>query len=315
MRENDRQQGPQPPYSNRGVNLWETIDNKGNQNFAFDAYCASVPVEPNHLLDYLEQALIEAGYETSRADGPPVAFYRRNQLLLDAQGHRILSVRSGGQNGKPFVECKGAASPVVAGELREQFPDHSPTRIDSALDLRGRDVFDQFHEIARQFQDRGTKLDIVGAPIDNMDRGTTLYLGSRTGSGYIRIYQKGLKHAEEMGLAGDDIPDALRYWVRVELEMKPPKGPGRKRMRTLTPEGLWGCSPWIRRFATAALSIDAERVTMSERRESNHDRAMRHCAMQYGSHHLEQINRLGLDAYVLDWLERIGYAQKRKDAA
>ena len=307
--------GTAPPYSNRGVKLWETIENKENHPFAFDAYCASVPAESKHVLDYLEQALMEAGFDTSRGDGPPVAFYSRNELLLDGQGHRILSVRSGGQNGKPFVECKGAASPVVAAELREQFPDHVPTRIDSALDLRGPEVFDQFHQCARRFQERGTRLDIVGAPIDNMDRGTTIYLGSRKGSGYVRIYQKGLKHAEEMGLTGDDIPDALRYWVRVELEMKPPKGPGRKRMRTLTPEGLWGCSPWIRRFANAALSIDAERVTMSERRESNHDRAMRFCAMQYGAHHLEQINRLGLDAYVLDWLERIGYAQKRKDAA
>ena len=315
MVEKAKSAGDPPPYSNRGVTLRETIENKRTDPFVFDAYCASVSSEPQHVLDYLEQALIEAGFETSRVDGPPVAFYAKNRVIVDGDGHRILSVRSGGQNGKPFVECKGAASPVVAGELRAQFPDHMPTRIDSALDLRSPQVFEQFHQIARQFQDRGTKLDIVGAPIDNMDRGTTIYLGSRKGSAFVRIYQKGLKHAEEMGLTGDAIPDALRHWVRVELEVKPPKGPGRKSIRTLTPQGLWGCSPWVRRFAKAALSIDAERVTMTERRESNHERAMRHCAAQYGEHHLEQIERLGLDAYVLDWLERIGYVQKRQEAA
>lgn len=306
--------GP-PPYSNRGVKIWRDVDFQGENGFVFDAYCASVPAEPFHVLDYLEQALMEADFDTTRGEGPRVAFYGRNDLLLDAQGHRILSVRSGGQNGIPFVECKGPASPVVAGELREQFPDHKPSRIDSAIDLRGDGVFEQFHQLARRCQDEGRRLDIVGAPIDNMDRGTTIYLGSRKGSAYVRIYQKGLKHAEEMGLTGDDIPDDLRHWVRVELEVKPPKGPGRIAVRTRSPEGLWGCSPWIRRLAKDALSIDAERVTMSERRESNHERAMRHCAAQYASYHLEQIERLGVDEYVLDWLERIGYAEKRREAA
>lgn len=306
---------PSPPYSNRGVTFQESAPLQSHSDFVFDAYCASVDEVPVHLLDYLEQALLDAGFKTVRADGPPVRFYDRNMLLLDENGHRHLSVRWGGQNGMPFVECKGAASPVIAAELRSNFPQHMPSRIDSALDLRRAGLFDTLHTIAKRYEAKGIKLDHVGAPIDNQDRGTTLYLGSRRSPFYVRLYQKGLKHAEEMGLSGDGIPPFLRDWVRIELELKPQKRPAKAKARTITPLGLWGCSPWVRQFAMDALSIDAERVTMHEKRESNLDRAFRYSAAQYGPTHVEMIERLGLDAYLERWLTMIGHDVGRQDAA
>ena len=307
---------PAPPYSNRGVTISRPVQNQALSDFVFDAYNASVFADPHHLLDYLEQALLEAGFETQRVDGPPVRFYDRNSLIVDANGHRLLSLRYGGQNGTPFVECKGPPSIAVAAELRSEFVQHFPSRIDSAIDFRGETVFQQLLTLSRSVEASGIKLDLWGAEPCNLDRGTTIYLGSRSSPCLVRIYQKGLKHAEEMGLSGPDIPDDLRYWVRVELEFKPQKRPAKIQARSLSAKALWGCSPWVRRFAMDALSIDAERVTMHEKRESNLDRSFRYSAAQFGPTHLQMIERIGLDAYLERWLHMIGHAHsERQDAA
>lgn len=304
-----------PPYSNRGVRIVEDIDKAGFSDFEFDAYCASVDAERLHVLDYLEQALLEAGFETVRDVGPKVPFYDRNDLILDDGGHRLLSVRSGGRNGTPFVECKGSASPVVAAELRESFPAHFPSRIDSALDLRGPEVFNEFQKLAKAFERSGVKLNQVGAQVENEDRGTTLYLGSRSSQFYVRIYQKGLKHAEECGLVGDAIPDDLRHWVRIELECKPLKRSAKTKASSMSAVDLWGGSPWVRRLCKEAFLIDAERVTMREKRESNLQRSFRFSAEQYGPTHREMIERIGLDAYLELWLASIGHTEGRQSAA
>lgn len=285
-----------PPYSNRGVTIGtdgpEGGHSDGNSPAFFDAYCASAYAHPSLVLDHLEQALEDGGFRPTREDGPPVKCYAANTLLVDYCGQRLLSVRHGGQNHHPFVEAKGAVSATVAECLRRHF-DHAPSRIDSAIDLTSPTVFAELHAIAKQFEAQGRLLDYAGAAADNPDRGTTIYLGSRHSQSFVRIYQKGLKIAAEMGLSGDEIPDELRNWVRVELEFKPDKRPARLKSTKLSPDALWGCSPWTRQFATAALSIEAERVKISERRESNHDRALRYMFEHYGKTMDRQAELLG----------------------
>lgn len=278
------------------------------ENPAFiDAYLATVYSHPDLLLDHLEQGLLDAGFDTRREDGPPIRFYGRNALLLDPSGHRLVQVRYPGKNPHPFVEAKGPVSPIVAQVLRERF-NHSPSRIDSAVDLRGPEVFDQLHRLAQRYEgQKSLKLDYDGAAPDNPDRGTTIYLGSRKSQVFVRIYQKGLKHAAEIGLSPSEIPDELRHWVRIELELKPDKRPARMRARHLSPAAIWGCSPWTAEFAMEALAIDAERVHMQERRESNHDRAMRFLVQQYGPTILKQVENLGSwDRFTADLQERLG---------
>lgn len=286
-----------PPYSNRGV----TLVSAPTDGPCFDAYNATVYANPILLLGRLLDALTEAGHAPQVGEGPPVQFYAQNALLLAPSGKRLLSVRSGGQNGHPFVECKGDHSGVVADTLRRFF-DHAPARQDVCIDLRGPAVWDEVCRLCDQFEAEGVILDQLGAKRDNPNRGTTLALGSRHSQCYVRVYQKGLKIAQELGLTGDDIPDELRHWVRVELEYKPDKRPARMKAATLAPAELWGCSPWTRRFAKLALSIDAERVTMNEKRESNEERAWRYMLEQYGPTMLKRIRRMGWRAFV-DGLE------------
>lgn len=291
-----------PPYSNRGVTFQATVENGSDAGPEFDAYCATVRANRLELIARLENALLEADFDTEVKDGPPVRFYDHNTLIVDPSGHRLLSMRYGGRNGWPFIECKGPASAIVADVLRTHFPHHSPSRIDSAYDLRGPDVFERLHELALKTQERGVRLDYAGAAIDHPDRGSTIYLGSRKSQAFVRIYQKGLKHAEEMGLAPEDIPDELRYWVRVELELKPDKKPAKEAAKSLTAEAVWGASPWLRRFAKEALSIDAVRVKMHEKRETNHERAMRYLIRQYGPSLIEQAKRCGSWSELGRWI-------------
>lgn len=293
--------GSPPPYSNRGVIL-ESAPSDGP---SFDCYNATVYANPTLLIGRLLDAFTDAGHEVSITDGPPVRFYAQNKLLLGPDGRRLAQVRSGGQNPHPFVEAKGALSPVVADTLRCFF-DHSPSRIDSAYDLRGPAVWEELCRIADDFErERGLTLDHKGAKRENADRGTTLYLGSRKSQSFVRIYQKGLQIAQEMGLTGSDIPDELRHWVRVELELKPDKRPARELAAKLAPADLWRCSPWTLAFAKLALSIDAEKIKMSEKRESNEERAMRYMVEQYGPTMLKRIHRLGWGKFVDDLEDRL----------
>jgi len=195
-----------PPYSNRGV----TLRTKPTNQPIFDACNATVYANPTLLIGRLLEALTDAGHEPSVGSGPPVQFYAQNALLLAPSGHRLLSVRSGGQNAHPFVECKGAHSGVVADTLRRFF-DHAPARLDSAHDLRGPTVWEELCRLCDKFEAEGVTLNHAGASRENRDRGTTIYLGSRHSQCYVRVYQKGLQIAEEMGLTGDSIPDELRH--------------------------------------------------------------------------------------------------------
>lgn len=282
-----------PPYSNRGVTSPVTVVSEASDGPAFDAYCATSYAHPSLIVNGLHKALTDAGSAVQVVDGPKVKNYASNTLLMAPDGARWLSVRHGGQNFHPFVECKGAHSGIVAAFLRQSFS-HAPSRMDSVYDVSSPTAIFELNEIAQQFEARyGIKLDYVGAALDNRDRGTTILLGSRHSQCHVRVYEKGLKIAAELGLVGDDIPDELRNWVRIELEYKPDKRPARSKATHLSPRALWGCSPWTREFAIAALSLNVERVKMTERRESNHERSMRYLIQQYGPTILKQVELLG----------------------
>ena len=273
-----------PPYSNRGVYPLNGVSMPNGVRVEFDAYCSTVYAHQDLIIQSLVSALADHGESVTVSDGPKVAYYSGNTLLLDEHGHRIASVRHGGANHHPFVECKGRMSPLVADVLREGFG-HRPSRLDSSCDLSGASVMREMDALAVQFEEKfGVRRNYAGAALDNPDRGTTIYLGSRKSMVFVRVYQKGLQVAEQQGLIGDAIPDKLRNWVRIELEFKPDKKRAKEAARRLSPVDCWGVSPWTAEFCKAALSIEAERVTVTERRESDHDRALRFMAHQYRTH-------------------------------
>jgi hypothetical protein len=245
-----------------------------------DAYCATVFGNADGLYSDLTALLASAGLQPRQVTGEKVPYYSRNLLLLAPTGHRLLQVRAGGSNPHPFVEVKGSAAALVCGFLRARY-NHRPTRIDVAEDLRGPHLFRRLLRLSKRIAKAyGLRWEPDG-DWSTPDAGRTIYLGSRKSQVFVRIYEKGLKYAHDLGLP---VTDELREWVRVEVEFKPQKRTAKSLARDIEPAAIWGTAEWLCHFAREAFSMQAERININERRESNRERALRHMAFQYRAH-------------------------------
>lgn len=252
----------------------------GGACHGFGAYSSTVFAHPDPLFDDLSVLMDSAGMWCTPVDGPKVRFYARNSLLVDAKGHRLLSMKSGGSNPHPHVECTGAASQVLARYLRENYR-HRPTRIDHAVDRRAPGLFDQLHEYARALCAQHRLKLGYGGDWSTSDAGRTIYIGSRVSQLCVRIYEKGLKYAHDLGL---NVTGDLRDWVRIEAEFKPQTEAAKALAPSIEGPQLWGSTIWAQQLASEVLSMATEPVSIRERRESNRERALRFMAVQYGAH-------------------------------
>ena len=246
----------------------------------FDAYSATVHAEPEALLKDLFCLMESAGLEPRLVDGLKARFYAVNRQLVGADGHQLLALKSGGSNPHPHVECQGIASPYLAQYLRENYS-HQPTRIDHAIDLCGEKLFENLHYNAVALcKTHGLR----GAPAGDWvttDGGRTFYVGSRTSQVFVRIYEKGIKYARDLGIP---ITPELRGWVRCELEFKPQTKIAKGLATKIDGPQMWGATAWTDQLCKEILGMDSERITIRERRESNRDRALRFMASQYSKH-------------------------------
>jgi DNA relaxase NicK len=124
------------------------------------------------------------------------------------------------------------------------------------------------------------------------DHGRTIYLGSRNSQVFLRIYEKGKKYAAELGIP---LTDELRNWIRVEVEFKPQNRKSKSLASILTPDAIWGTSAWLADFAQEAFAMEAERININQRRESDQQRALRFMGSQYGGHLRALLNDLDGD--------------------
>jgi len=271
-----------PPYSNRGV-----YPPDGGSPFTqaegFDAYCFSAFVtSADALFDDLFVLLESAGFEPERAEGPKIPFYTRNRLLLAPTGHRLLQLRSGGagDNAHPFVDVKGVASQAVSAFAREHLR-HKPSRIDHAIDRQAQGLF---LRLVRACKGIAKSHGLAWSPAGDWntpDAGRTFYLGSRKSQVFVRVYEKGLKYAHDMGIP---VTDDLRNWIRIELEFKPQNKRAKEVAAVIEPAQMWGSTRWTTELSEKVLAMVTEPVSIRERRESNRDRALRYMGIQYGSH-------------------------------
>ena len=246
----------------------------------FDAYSATVFANADMVLADLLCLMESAGMWAIASEGPKVRFYARNDVLTDAKGHRLLSVKSGGSNPHPHVECTGRAAPFLARFLRDNYR-HRPTRIDHAVDRRGPDLFEHLHTYAKSLcKQHGLKLG-YGGDWNLTDAGRTVYIGSRKSQVFVRIYEKGLEYAAALGLP---VTSDLRDWVRIEIEFKPQTEAARLLAPVIEGPQLWGSTVWANQLANEVLSMSTEPVCIREWRESNRERALRFMGSQYSSH-------------------------------
>lgn len=250
------------------------------QTVGFDGYCATVHANPETVWGDLKCLLESAGYEVREVDCGKVRFYALARQLVDEKGHQLLLLKSGGSNPHPHLECFGSQAEVVARYLRENYS-HQPTRIDHAIDLCGEKIFEHLYghavAICKQHGLRGAPAGDWVTP----DGGRTFYVGSRSSQVFVRIYEKGIKYARDLG---EPLTRELRGWVRCELELKPQTKVAKGLATQIEGPQMWGATGWTDQLAKEALGMQSEPVNIRERRESNTERALRFMGKQYAKH-------------------------------
>lgn len=245
---------------------------------------------PASLFEGLSAGISDAIGEVTRIeDGKPRWSFENARVIVSPKGHRLCEVLWGGRNPHPLVESSGENSEVVAAILRGNVS-HTVSRIDVARDGRGPDLFEKMAQLCSELAVKyRIKHRAILAPTDP-DAGGTIYLGSRKGTVFLRVYQKGLQIAEEMGLSGDQIPEELRHWVRAETEIKPQNKDAKQGFALVEPDAFWGAAEWLSEFSERALAMRPEPITFRQRKLSDHERALKWMAQQYRGH-LERLLR------------------------
>jgi hypothetical protein len=270
---------PATPPTNRGV-----YPHGGSwSQSAFDYARATVlEAHPVMVLDHLQDGLSDLGRPVTRETGAAVKHYSEHVALTDRFGRVLADVFWGGQNGRPNVEAKGSNAVLVVPLLRSLGP-HRPSRLDVKRDATAPGLFRQLRTRAGEFAaERDLRIrDIAN---NHPDRGDTFYLGGRQSQVTWRVYQPCLKRAEEEGRTGDEITPAERDAVRVELEFKPQKDRAKTVASAISPDDAWGVSMWSAELAGEVFSMNVQPISISDRRESDRNRALRFMATQYRSH-------------------------------
>lgn len=274
-------EGTRPPVCNTGVYPPCRGGPVPGLVHRFDFYRATVPAHVELILRALQSGLLAQGVEVTRAAAKGRFNFTSNTVLLDDRHMPVVEVLHGGCNRHPCVEASGSWSPILADIIRGA-GDHSPSRVDACCDMLAPGLFVQLVSWSAQFAKGRVRRKLVSD--DDQDAGDTIYLGSRQSQVFVRIYQPGLKRANEEGRSGDQITQAERDTVRVELEFKPDKRTARAAAARLSAADMWGVSPWTADLARHVFAMDVQPTSISERRESDQERALRFMATQYRTH-------------------------------
>lgn len=233
----------------------------------FDWYQASIPsVSPQVVMEAISKSDFYGDWEQIR----PMKNYDAAAAFIVGNEAKF-KINYGGQNEEfgPNVVGSGASAQVLADVVREHFPMHRVSRLDSCEDYYHDDAYDYLRKVALKIgkQHRVQCREIV-KPLQDSDDGRTLYLGSQTSAVSMRIYEKGKQ------LQTDS------QWVRAELQVRPQKDQ-KSMMAMLDPTEVWGLAKWSHEMAVQLGNRDLKRVDAQVYQPSDHDRAYRFMLKQY----------------------------------
>lgn len=236
----------------------------------FDWYQATLNASKDDVLEALSSW---QPYADLRPMKPCNGYTHGAELVLG--DNSLVSAFWGGVNGDASTHCKatGRNSIAFAEFARSKFPDHQVSRADVAIDYQEADSFKRLSALLIKYA-KGSRLKtgVAGDWIKG-NGGKTLYLGSRTSSAYLRLYEKG----KQVGL------DANPHWTRCELEVKPGKKDGKEWLATATPLEIWGASRWSIDIAALLDKAGIARAPVGTvRHVSDDERTLHFMLKQYG---------------------------------
>src|SRR5450830_39756 len=233
----------------------------------FDWYQASIPgASPEVVMSALQAANPYGDWEQMR----PLKNYDSAAAFVVGSDTRF-KIHFGGQNAEhgPNVIGSGAAAHDLAVLIRDRFPAHRVSRLDSCEDYHHEDAYEYLRRAALKIaKQQRVQCREITKPLPESDDGRTLYLGAQSSLVSMRIYEKG----KQLGVDGN--------WVRAELQVRPQKD-----IKTiaamLDSTQVWGLSKWSHAMAEQLGKKGLQRVDAQVYEQSDHDRAYRFMIKQY----------------------------------
>lgn len=167
-------------------------------------------------------------------------------------GSAVFRVNSGSTGGlMPNLMLTGGhgACARLAPALQEAFPGARLSRADAALDWSQEGLFDELLRMARLLARGNQKLG--GVRTIESETGRTFYLGSRTSTVSLRVYEKDRERAAKGVIEEDEIDPDL---IRIEWTFRP-QSKSKAGMAALSPGEMIRTSVWARDFMSRAAAI------------------------------------------------------------
>lgn len=252
----------------------------------FDWYQATIPEKPIVLIEEFLRQLAPGG---EVLEGRGLHNYHQGFRILDSAGHEVAQVLAGGKNGDPNAKASGPATDAFVRVVRECWPVHRVTRVDSCADMVQEGAYDTLEATCRAVaRDAGVKGRAI-VPDDPAD-GRTYYLGSNSSDVRTRLYDKTAEQRRSLPESRhSEVPE---YWARLESQVRPRKE-SKAVFASLSPAQVWGAAGWSAELARRVFSLNVERVMMQSARETDHERAWRFMLQQYGGTLYQAFRDLG----------------------
>lgn len=231
----------------------------------WDWYGASLEVPTEDALALLGSAL-DAHPRDSRAR---LSYNFAREFR--AGDRTIATLMWGGHNPDPYVVSSSQDADHLATMIRTLGLPHRVSRADVCIDIDAPGAFDSLAGKLRSLALKaGLALQLIHDP-ERPEAGRTLYVGSRKGRGYVRLYEKGKK---------DD--PTRPNWVRFEVELKPGSRTEKAHLATLEPVDALGLLRWVRGFVAEQFDFAAAAAPVRLENVGDDDRALSAMVQQYG---------------------------------
>lgn len=235
----------------------------------FDYYAATIHDRPQDVIERFADRLGAVAVDEARG----LQGYAATAVVRTPYGSPV-RILHGGVQQWPHVVASGQACDDVVPVLRECWPAHQVSRVDSEQDFEGANAWDVLLDAClEEAAASRLKLDQRGDWLTSgAESGRTLYVGAPTSEVRARLYEKG----KQLRIGRPDL-------VRLETQDRPVKEQ-RWTAATLSPEEVWGLAKWTRRLQVRVTGLEVPRVALETVRIEGWQKAVAHAARQYARH-------------------------------
>ncbi|MEM2002326.1 MAG: replication initiation factor domain-containing protein [Candidatus Methanomethylicaceae archaeon] len=258
------------------------------KNLFFDWYACSIEASIESVIQGIWDHYPHATLELAR---PRNGFSHADCLVLPS-GEPVCTFMYGRASQYPFVFSSGVHADGFSQVVRHVFPSHYLVRADVAMDFEEPGAYlSLFNQGIGAAESVSVSTRYVGPALHALSAecssGRTLYLGSRSSVGMMRIYEKGKKDCP-------DRPD----WVRVEFEFKPKNSEARRHYASASPLEMVSAMKLPRAFFEPLVDLveSASVRPGTIRRPTDQERTLEHLKKQYGRALQQLLHDLDYDA-------------------